>query len=149
PLGRKNSTGLKPREFTPGVSVFWRRRRGRVVPWENGSCESLNGKLLDECLNGEISYSLREAQIVVVKWRQRYSTVRPRAAVGYRPQRWGLIALSGTRFTAPSCEWNGSPRFVTNLRPDRRHSRGLRLLEHCSTLAVETISLLFIPAVRA
>jgi transposase InsO family protein len=23
-------------------------------PWENGYCESLNGKLRDECLNGEI-----------------------------------------------------------------------------------------------
>ena len=31
-------------------------------PWENGFCESFNGKLRDECLNGEIFYSLREAQ---------------------------------------------------------------------------------------
>jgi putative transposase len=28
-------------------------------PWENGYCESFNGKLRDECLNGEIFYSLR------------------------------------------------------------------------------------------
>ena len=27
-------------------------------PWENGYCESFNGKLRDECLNGEIFYSL-------------------------------------------------------------------------------------------
>lgn len=27
-----------------------------------------NGKLRDECLNGEIFYSLREAQIVIEKW---------------------------------------------------------------------------------
>ena len=26
-------------------------------PWENGFCESFNGKLRDECLNGEIFYS--------------------------------------------------------------------------------------------
>jgi transposase InsO family protein len=28
-------------------------------PWENGYCESFNGKLRDECLNGEIFYSLK------------------------------------------------------------------------------------------
>jgi putative transposase len=28
-------------------------------PWENGYCESFNGRLRDECLNGEIFYSLR------------------------------------------------------------------------------------------
>ncbi len=27
-------------------------------PWVNGYCESVNGKLRDECLNGEIFYSL-------------------------------------------------------------------------------------------
>ena len=27
-------------------------------PWENGYCESFNGKLRDECLNREIFYSL-------------------------------------------------------------------------------------------
>lgn len=29
-------------------------------PWENGYCESFNGKLRDELLNGEIVYSLKE-----------------------------------------------------------------------------------------
>jgi transposase InsO family protein len=29
-------------------------------PWENGYCESFNGKLRDECLNGEIFHSLKE-----------------------------------------------------------------------------------------
>ena len=32
---------------------------------ENGYCESFNGKLRDECLNGEIFYSLKEAQVVI------------------------------------------------------------------------------------
>lgn len=31
------------------------------LPWENGYCESFNGKLRDQCLNPEIFYSLREA----------------------------------------------------------------------------------------
>ena len=30
--------------------------------WENGYCESFNGKLRDEPLNGEIFYSLKEAK---------------------------------------------------------------------------------------
>src|SRR5712664_3940303 len=54
-------------------------------PWENGYCESFNGKLRDECLNGEIFYSLKEAQIVIENWRKQYNTIRPHAALGYRP----------------------------------------------------------------
>ena len=51
-------------------------------PWENGYCESFNGKLRDECLNGEIFYSLKEAQIVIEKWRVEYNTSRPHSALG-------------------------------------------------------------------
>ena len=54
-------------------------------PWENGYCESFNGKLRDECLNGEIFYSLQEAQIVIEWWRIEYNTRRPHSALGYRP----------------------------------------------------------------
>jgi len=39
-------------------------------PWENGYCESFNGKLRDECLNGEIFYSLKEARVVIELWAQ-------------------------------------------------------------------------------
>ena len=34
-------------------------------PWENGYCESFNTRFLDELLNGEPFYSLREAQILI------------------------------------------------------------------------------------
>jgi putative transposase len=54
-------------------------------PWENGYCESFHAKLRDECLNGEIFYSLKEAQIVIEQWRQQYNTMRPHSALGYRP----------------------------------------------------------------
>ena len=54
-------------------------------PWENGYCESFNGKLRDECLNGEIFYSLKEAQIVIEQWRVEYNTRRPHSALDYRP----------------------------------------------------------------
>lgn len=57
----------------------------RGSPWENGYCESFNGKLRDELLNGEIFYSLKEAQIVIEQWRVEYNTERPHSALGYRP----------------------------------------------------------------
>jgi putative transposase len=54
-------------------------------PWENGYCESINGRFRDELLNGEIFYSLREAQIIIEEWRRHYNTKRPHGALGYRP----------------------------------------------------------------
>jgi putative transposase len=54
-------------------------------PWENGYCESFNARFRDELLNGEIFYTLREAQIVIEQWRRHYNTVRPHSALGYRP----------------------------------------------------------------
>ena len=54
-------------------------------PWENGYCESFNARFRDELLNGEIFYSLREAQILIEQWRRHYNTVRPHSALGYRP----------------------------------------------------------------
>ncbi|WP_298852902.1 IS3 family transposase [uncultured Ruegeria sp.] len=54
-------------------------------PWENGYCESFNAMLRDELLNGEVFYSLREAQILIEKWRKHYNTKRPHSALGYRP----------------------------------------------------------------
>jgi len=54
-------------------------------PWENGYNESFNGKLRDELLNGEIFYSLKEAQIIIERWRRHYNKVRPHSSLGYRP----------------------------------------------------------------
>ena len=54
-------------------------------PWENGYCESFNGRMRDELLNGEIFYSLREAQIIIEEWRRHYNTTRPQSSLGYRP----------------------------------------------------------------
>jgi putative transposase len=54
-------------------------------PWENGFCESFNGKLRDELLDGEIFYSLKEARIVIESWRRHYNTKRPHSSLGYRP----------------------------------------------------------------
>ena len=53
-------------------------------PWENGFIESFNARLRDELLDGEIFYTLREAQIVIESWRRHYNTVRPHASIGYQ-----------------------------------------------------------------
>jgi transposase InsO family protein len=54
-------------------------------PWENGYCESLNSKLRDELLNGEIFTTLREAEVLIENWRRHYNAVRPHSSLGYRP----------------------------------------------------------------
>ena len=54
-------------------------------PWENGYCESFNARFRNELLDGEIFYTLREAQILIERWRRHYNTVRPHSALGYRP----------------------------------------------------------------
>ena len=66
------AVGAKTAYITPGS------------PWENGFIESFNARLRDELLNGEIFYTLREAQIVIESWRRRYNMVRPHASIGYR-----------------------------------------------------------------
>lgn len=54
-------------------------------PWENGYVESFNGRLRDEMLNGEIFYTLKEAQVLIERWRVEYNTIRPHSSLGYRP----------------------------------------------------------------
>jgi putative transposase len=71
-------------------------------PWENGYCESFNGKLRDECLNGEIFYSLKEAQVVIEQWREEYNTRRPHSALGYRPPAPAAFAPRMAALRSPS-----------------------------------------------
>jgi len=63
-------------------------------PWENGYCESFNSKLRDELLNREIFYSLKEAQILIERWRMHYNTQRPHSSLGYKPPAPVTIKLS-------------------------------------------------------
>ncbi len=54
-------------------------------PWENGYCESFNGKMRYELLNGEIFHTLIEAQVIIELWRRHYNTKRPHSSLGGRP----------------------------------------------------------------
>ena len=60
-------------------------------PWENGYIESFNACLRDELLNGEIFYTLKEAQIVIESWRRHYNTARPHSSLGYKPPAPGAV----------------------------------------------------------
>lgn len=79
-------------EFTAKAVHLWLGRIGVQTlyiepgsPWENGYNESFNSKLRDELLNGEIFTTLREAQVLIERWRRHYNTVRPHSSLGYRP----------------------------------------------------------------
>jgi putative transposase len=64
--------GTKPLFIEPGS------------PWQNGKCESFNGKLRDECLNMEWFDTLKEAQVVIEAWRHEYNHFRPHSALNYQ-----------------------------------------------------------------
>ena len=79
-------------EFTAHAVRSWLPRVGVTTlfiqpgsPWENGSGESFNSKLRDECLNGEIFTTLAEAKVLIARWRREYNEQRPHSALGYRP----------------------------------------------------------------
>ena len=84
-------------------------------PWENGYCESFNGKLRDECLNGEIFYSLKEAQVVIEHWRVEYNTRRPHSALGYRPPAPAACEIGGEKGCGKDAPRKTENRFSSTL----------------------------------
>ena len=79
-------------EFTAHVVRDWLAKVGVKTlyiapgsPWENGFNESFNGTLRDQLLNGEIFYTLREAKVLLERWRWHYNHVRPHSSLGYMP----------------------------------------------------------------
>jgi len=56
-------------------------------PWENGYCESFNGKMRYQLLGGEIFFTLLEAKVIIERWRRHYNEVRPHSSLGGRPPR--------------------------------------------------------------
>ena len=57
-------------------------RPGRPV--QNGYIESFNGRLRDECLNGEVFFSLADAREKLERWRRDYNHHRPHSALDDR-----------------------------------------------------------------
>lgn len=79
-------------EFAAKAVREWLHRLGTTTlfiepgsPWENGYCESFNGKLRYGLLDGEIFYTLKEARILIENWRKEYNGIRPHQSLGGRP----------------------------------------------------------------
>ena len=102
-----NGPDLHP-EFTAGVVREWLKNAGgRTLyiepgsPWENGYCESFNGKFRDEllnreCLNENWFLSLDDAREKVEAWRQDYNNERPHSALGQMaPARYAMAQQPG------------------------------------------------------
>jgi transposase InsO family protein len=84
-------------------------------PWENGYCESFNAKFRDELLDGEIFYSLKEAQTVIEAWRRHYNTIRPHSALDYRPPAPEVVPWPPTPASS-----QGAPAATSNMVPRPR-----------------------------
>jgi putative transposase len=66
-------------------------RPGRPV--ENGYIESFNGRLRDECLNGEVFFSLADSREKLERWRHDYNHKRPHSALqDCTPEEYALSA---------------------------------------------------------
>jgi putative transposase len=64
--------GVRPTFITPGS------------PWENGKCESFNGKFREEFLDRNVHFSLRMLEIQAEWWRTYYNQERPHSALNYQ-----------------------------------------------------------------
>jgi putative transposase len=53
-------------------------------PWQNPYVESFNSRVRDELLDGELFYTLTEAQVMVGDWREDYNERRPHSALGMK-----------------------------------------------------------------
>ena len=103
-------------EFTATKVREWLDRVGSKTlfiepgsPWENGYCESFNGKLRDELLAREQFDTLLEAKVLVERWRRTYNTIRPHSSLGYRPPAPEAVQpLHSATATPPLCEVAGT-----------------------------------------
>ena len=71
-------------------------------PWQNGYCESFNGRFRDELVNLEVFASTLEAHVLSEQWRRDYNERRPHGALGYRtPQAVLAEALKTGKLRVP------------------------------------------------
>jgi len=88
-------------EFTSNAILQWCHEKGLAwkyiapgKPYQNGSIESFNGKLRDECLNENWFLSLKDARMLIENWKEEYNNKRPHSALGGKtPNEVGLEAL--------------------------------------------------------
>ena len=78
-------------EFAGKAMEVWAYQNGVKLdlirpgkPVENGYIESFNGRLRDECLNGEIFFDLVDAREKLERWRRDYNEHRPHSSLDDR-----------------------------------------------------------------
>jgi transposase InsO family protein len=77
--------------------------------WDNGCCESVNGK---------ISCTLKDAEMLVETWRRHCNAVRPHSSLGYRlPAPEAVIAA-----VTPAIWTGASTAAISTALADRRWS---------------------------
>lgn len=86
-------------------------------PWENGYIESFNGKLRDECLNGELFLCLAEARYIVDRWRLDYNHHRPHSKLNWMtPAAYAALCPGVGRPCVPPGSASG---FALRATPDK------------------------------
>lgn len=118
-----NEQGTRPVFITPGS------------PWENGKCESFNGKFRAEFLDRNIHYSLKMLQIQANWWRKHYNQERPHSALDYQTpsefaQAWAdkhqeTKETKSVKDEKPQEEVNSSLNAVIQPIPSKQPGRGL------------------------
>ncbi|WP_380090281.1 IS3 family transposase [Deinococcus radiopugnans] len=100
-------------------------------PWQNGFAESFHSRLRAECLNQEVFYSAKHAQVLLDDWRAFYNARRPHSSLGYRtPDEFAEQARG--RQAAPFAET--TPQMWPSARPlGEQESR-------CSTFELSRVS---------
>jgi putative transposase len=96
-------------EFVGRAMETWAYRAGVKLdfirpgkPVENGFIESFNGRLRDECLNGELFFDLADARQKLEKWQHDYNEQRPHGALSDRTPSEFARTLRQRSFTLPS-----------------------------------------------
>jgi putative transposase len=96
-------------EFVGRAMETWAYRAGIKLdfirpgkPVENGFIESFNGRLRDECLNGEFFFELADARQKLEKWRHDYNEQRPHGALSDRTPSEFARTLGQRSFILPS-----------------------------------------------
>jgi len=119
-------------------------------PWQNGTCESFNGRFRDEFLTAEQFGSMLEVQVLAEDWRIEYNTYRPTARWTSSPPR-----PTGRRGAPPNrarphqrshTPWHHNrgpvnPRWHSRVSIPPRARRPVRLhRQPCRLMTVETYS---------
>ena len=109
-------------EFASKAMDLWAYKNGVHLdfirpgkPVENGYIESFNGRLRDECLNGEVFFTLADARRKLALWRHDYNHHRPHSALADRtPNEFAATHSRGKDGDQAALE--NAPRFPLSLR---------------------------------